>query len=165
MKYKMIFRLLLVIPIFCFLVGCDAFVRKFTRKSKKETVVEEEMVLAPVEYKPAPTTGEAPYRQYLLYWKSWQDELIETLLANTSHKRQLDSAEEAINNLIELNKLLQDSCRPRMEGYIQRMKDIRDAIEKDIYGSNAASLRNSAERLRRDILRDFSYEKVKNDLR
>jgi hypothetical protein len=164
MRYKTVVRLLLIIPVFCFLVGCDSFVRKFTRKSKKESLPEEEMVLVPVEYKSAPTTGEAPYRQYLLFWKSWQDELIESLLVNASHKRQMDSAEEAIKNLTELKKLLKENCRAKLEGYIQRMTDIKDSIEKDVYGNSTASLRMSAERLKRNILRDFSYNKIKNDL-
>ena len=33
------------------LIGCAAFVRKFTRKRKKEDLPQEEMVLAPEEWK------------------------------------------------------------------------------------------------------------------
>lgn len=164
MKVKNLVCLCLAICVLCFSVGCDSFVRKFTRKSKKETVPQEEMVLAPMEYKAAPTTGEEAYRKYLLYWKSWQDELSESLLANASHKRQVDSASEAINNLEELKKLLKESSRPKLEIYIQRLNAIKGSIESDTYGSNAASLRSDAERVKRDILRDFSYQKVKNDL-
>ena len=35
----------------CGLVGCEAFVRKFTRKPKKEDLPRTEMVLTPEEYK------------------------------------------------------------------------------------------------------------------
>jgi len=161
-------RFFLKLFVFCFLVftfiGCDAFVRKFTRKPKTENAPQEEMVLAPIEYKPAPTTGEEVYRQYLLYWKSWQDELVESLLANASHKKQLGSASEAIKNLEALKKLLKENSQAKLEVYIQRLNGIRGSIENDLYGNNAASLRMNAERLKRDILRDFSYAKVKNDL-
>ena len=54
------------------LVGCDAFVRKFTRKPKKERITKEEMVLVPEEYK-STMTQEQMYRQYFLFWQSWQD--------------------------------------------------------------------------------------------
>ncbi len=164
MKGKNLVCLCLAICVLCFLVGCDSFVRKFTRKSKKEATPQEEMVLVPIEYKGTPATGEEIYRKYLLYWKSWQDELIESLLANASHKKQVDSAYEAINNLEELKKLLKENSRPKLEVYIQRLNAIKSSIESDTYGGSAASLRSDAERVKRDILRDFSYQKAKNEL-
>lgn len=144
--------------------GCDAFVRKFTRKPKKENLPQVEMVLAPEEYKAPVVTSEEVYRKYLLYWKSWQDELVSSLLANTNHKKQLDCASEAVNNLAELKSLLKENGRLRLEAYIRRSYDLKSSIEQDVYGFNANILRSSAERLRRDILRDFSYSKVKEDL-
>ncbi|MFA5150687.1 MAG: hypothetical protein WC433_07270, partial [Candidatus Omnitrophota bacterium] len=57
------------------LCGCEAFVRKFTRKSKKDKVPVE-MVLAPEEWKGPQMTKEEQYRQYFVFWQSWQDELI-----------------------------------------------------------------------------------------
>jgi hypothetical protein len=164
MKVKNLVCLCLAICVFCSLVGCDSFVRKFTRKSKKENTPQEEMVLVPIEYKAAPTTSEEVYRKYLLYWKSWQDELIESLLANANHKKQVDSASEAIKNLEELKKLLKEGSRPKLEAYIQHLNAIKSSIESDTYGSRAASLRSDAERVKRDILRDFSYQKAKNNL-
>ena len=32
-------------------IGCDAFIRKFTRKPKKENLPKEELLIAPEEYK------------------------------------------------------------------------------------------------------------------
>ena len=138
--------------------------RKFTRKPKKENLPQEEMVLAPEEYQPAPTTGEAVYRQYLLYWKSWQDELIEALLSNSNHKKQVDCAVEVIKNLEELKKLLKDPSRKKMDDYINCANSLLADIQNDPYGSKAVSQRSSAERIRRGVLRDFSYKKIKADL-
>lgn len=59
------------------MIGCEAFVRKFTRKAKKEQ--REEMVLVPQEYQKPKLTKEQEYRHYFLYWQSWQDELIGSL--------------------------------------------------------------------------------------
>jgi hypothetical protein len=164
MKVRNVCCAYLLIFALCFLTGCDAFVRKFTKKSKKTEAPQEEMVLEPQEYKPAPTTGEEVYRQYLLYWRSWQDELIESLLVNANHKKQVGCAIEALKNLEDLKKTLNAQAAKKMEAYIERLKDILSAIEKDAYGSNAAAQRAAAERLRRDILRDFSYAKIKADL-
>ncbi|MBM3255730.1 MAG: hypothetical protein FJZ08_05460, partial [Candidatus Omnitrophica bacterium] len=68
-------QIALAVTIYLLLVsflGCEAFVRKFTRKSKKEDLHREEMVLAPQEYQKPKLSKEEEYRQYLLYWKSWQ---------------------------------------------------------------------------------------------
>lgn len=164
MKFQRLPFIVWVLSLVILTSGCDAFVRKFTRKPKKENQPQEQMVLAPEEYKPAPTTGEEVYRQYLLYWRSWQDELIEALLSNSNHKKQVDCAIEAIKNLEELKKLLKGPSHKKMENYIDRANNLLAEIQNDPYGSKAASQRSSAERIRRDILRDFSYKKIKADL-
>lgn len=146
------------------LLGCEAFVRKFTRKPKKEDLSHEELVLEPQEYKRVTLPREELYRQYFLYWRSWHDELINVLSLGASHKKQLDCANEAVKNLDSLKALLNEVLQKKLDIYINRLKDISAAIKKDIYGSNVAPIRLSAERLKRDILRDFSYEKIKEQL-
>jgi len=53
------------------LVGCDAFVRKFTRKPKTQEFPEEEMVLAPEEYEPIALSAAERYQQDFFFWKAW----------------------------------------------------------------------------------------------
>ena len=146
------------------LIGCDAFVRKFTRKPKKEKVEEEVMVLAPEEYKGPQMTQEEIYRQYFLFWKSWQDELIISLSEGGNRKKQIDCTEEAIKNLQNLRELLQETKKKTLDVYINQLESLRDSIRSDLYGSNVAMNRQNAERIRRNTLRDFSYQKIKNDL-
>jgi len=146
------------------LIGCDAFVRKFTRKSKKEELPQEEMVLSPEEYKGPNMTKEELYRQYFLYWKSWQDELIAALSYNGNYKKQLGSADEAINNLENLRSLLNLKMQKKLDAYINQLKDLRDSIKKDPYGNNVANNRLTSERIKMDILHDFSYRAVKDYL-
>ena len=89
--YRLPFKIILLATCYLLLatlIGCEAFVRKFTRKSKNP--VEEVMVLAPEEYKGPQQTKEELYRQYFLFWKSWQDELIESLLQNKSNKKKVN---------------------------------------------------------------------------
>jgi len=160
---KHIAKIFLLVTSYSLLVtilGCDAFVRKFTRKSKKHDMPQEEMVLAPEEYKPT-LSKEGLYRQYFLFWKSWQDELIKALLENTSHKKQVDCAQQAVKNLLALKDILEGQQKKKIEGYISASAELKEAIAQDVYGNNAVLNRQQASRLKRNILRDFSYPKIK----
>ncbi|MDD4980389.1 MAG: hypothetical protein PHC54_03815 [Candidatus Omnitrophica bacterium] len=146
------------------LLGCDAFVRKFTRKSKRDKPAPE-MVLMPEEYKPPPMTKEEVYRKYFIFWKSWQDELINSfIVSSVNHKKQISCANEAIKNLELLRAALQEKKQKEFDVYINRMKALKESIAEDLYGNNMPQNRLSAERIRRGIMRDFSYSKVKNYL-
>ncbi len=163
--------------LFCFiisnLIGCDAFVRKFTRKSKKERISREEMVLVPEEYKPT-MTKEQMYRQYFLFWQSWQEELITSLtpmqsstspLQSSNNKKQVSCAQEAIKNLGSLRAMLNDGQQKKMDSYVDELKDLRDQIAGDFYGTNVSAYARRAERIKRGVMRDFSYNKVKKEMR
>ncbi|MFH0912700.1 MAG: hypothetical protein V1884_00225 [Candidatus Omnitrophota bacterium] len=145
------------------LIGCDAFVRKFTRKSKREPK-KEEMVLAPEEYKPPVMTREEVYRKHFLFWKSWHDELINTLAAGLSYKKQIDCMNETLKNLELLRATLEEIKQKQLDVYINQLNDLKDSITRDLYGSDASRHRLNAERIKRGILRDFSYPKIKNHL-
>ena len=146
------------------LVGCEAFVRKFTRKPKREELPREEMVLAPEEYKAPQIPKEQLYRQYLLFWKSWQDELIASLSKGTSHKKQIDCANEAMKNLLNLRALLNADKQKKLDLYLGQLNELKDLITQDLYGNSLARNRQDAERIRRNILRDFPYKKIKDNL-
>lgn len=147
------------------LIGCDAFVRKFTRKPKKDNLVQQEVVLYPQEYKSG-LTKEQEYRQYFLYWKSWQDELIESLSNTTTpnYKRQVACVEQALKNLLQLRLLLAESVQQKLDKYIKQMNELKASIIDDPYGSQIWVNRSAAERLRSDIFNNFSYNNIKDDL-
>jgi hypothetical protein len=146
------------------LVGCDALVRKFTRKPKKEKLEKEEMVLAPEAYKGPDMTKEELYRQSFLFWKSWQDELINYLSPGANHKKQIDCAEQTIKNLVSLKTLLNESSQKKLDAYIGQLTELKDLITKDVHGNNIVNNRQKAERIKRNILRDFSYNKISKDI-
>jgi hypothetical protein len=148
-----------------FLSGCDAFVRKFTRKPKKENLPREEMVLVPQVYK-STMTKDQMYQQYFLFWKSWQDELIESLSRSGSgnHKKQLSCIKEAIKNLVQLRLLLNLDMQKKLDLYLNQLNDLQKTIEQDVYGQDSARNRLTAERIKMRILRDFSYRKIKGSL-
>ncbi len=146
------------------LFGCQAFVRKFTRKPKNEDLSKEEMVLAPQEYNGPEISKEELYRQYFLYWKSWQDELIYSLNPGGNHKKQIDCVNEAIKNISRMKQLLALQKYEQAAAYESKLESLRASIGRDVYSNNTFDNRSKAEQLRRNILRDLSFNKVKNSL-
>lgn len=151
--------------VFCLLVstaGCEAFARKFVRKPKKELLPQEEMVLVPVEYKAPAVDKEALYREYFLYWKSWHDELINSLFSGSNRRKQLECVIETIKNLEQMKMLLKEEKQRQLSVYIVRMNGLKGSIEKDAYGILIESHRKTAERIQREIIKKFSYSKIKS---
>lgn len=146
------------------LVGCEAFVRKFTRKSKKEKAPEE-MVLAPEEWKGPQMTKEQMYRQYYTFWKSWQDELINVLSQSAPLKKKNDCAEQVVKNLLGMRGMLNETEQKQLDVYLKQMTDLKSTIKSDIYGTSNNSNRQQAERVRRNILQRYSYSDIKDDLK
>lgn len=162
-KNKIIF-LLIGCWLLTALLGCEAFVRKFTRKPKSEDMNKEAMVLAPEEYTGPEMTREELYRQYFLYWRSWQDELIASLQPGANHKKQISCIGEAVKNLEKMKGLLDTRKSKQAEAYLVQMQALEGLIRQDIYSNNSANNRAKAEQLKRNILRDLSYSEVKDNL-
>ncbi len=146
------------------LVGCEAFVRKFSRKSKKDQNKTVEMVLAPQEYKAPQVSKEELYRRYFMFWQSWHDELINALSFGSSVKKQLDCLNEAIKNLMNMRDILNDKKRAELDSYLTQMGDLKNSLERDIYGNDAGRHLSVAENIRRSIWHEFLYSKVKDSL-
>ncbi|MDD5654581.1 MAG: hypothetical protein WC486_03790 [Candidatus Omnitrophota bacterium] len=171
MKKRAFRRAVELITVFCFtaslaagLTGCEALTRKFTRKSKDKEK-ESEPVLIPQEYPSLFKNTTEAYRQYLFYWKSWQDELLNSISNHSSSKKKVSCVDEGIKNLAFMKNLLREEKQKGLEGYIKQMADLRDDLRKDRYGSNGTLERMKAESLKRNILRDYSYEQVKGFLK
>jgi hypothetical protein len=148
------------------IVGCEAFVRKFTRKPKKDKIVKEELVLLPQEYAAPQMTNEELFQQYFLFWRSWQDELIESLSSwhSMNHKKQVSCAKEAMENLRQVAALLQGEPRGKIEVFVDRSTQLYADVLRDVYGSRAARNRQTAERIKRSIMKDFPFQRIKDNL-
>jgi len=164
MRIKRILSVLL----FCFLLldllGCEAFTRKFTRKSKKSDAAVE-MVLVPEEYKGPQMTKEELYRQYYLYWSSWQDELINAFIQKSSLKKKADCAQEALKNLVNLKMMLVADAQKNLDLEITKLSDLLDDIKSDAYGVNDSRNLQMLERIKASIHRGFIYPKIRNYLK
>lgn len=146
----------------CGLTGCDAFVRKFTRPKQKKGMPQSEMVLVPQEYKNI--DKEEVYRRYFTFWESWMDELINGLELYPNYKKQVDSTERALKNLVYLKTLLNDNAQKKIDVYIGKMMDLKDAVAADLYNNFNRDNCTKAERLKMDISRDFSYNAIKDSI-
>jgi len=144
--------------------GCDAFVRKFTRKSKKDKIAPEELVLVPEEYKGPQMTKEQLYRRYFLFWQSWQDELISSLSPGGNRKKQFSCSDEALKNMGQMRAMLDDNAKKKLDRYISQTEKLKKDISADIYARAIDINRQRAEGIKRNMLRDFSYDKIKNSL-
>lgn len=145
----------------CMASGCESLVKKFARKSKgPEKPVE--MVLEPQDYG-GRLPSEELYDQYFLYWKSWQDEFSDSL-SGTSHKRQLDTASEALKNLGEMRKLLVEETAKKLDVYIAQMEALKKDVGSDIYQARSSAYADRAQKLRRQIMSDFVKSRIKDQL-
>jgi hypothetical protein len=145
------------------LCGCEAFVRKFTRKSKKDKGPVE-MVLEPEEWKGPKMTKEERYRQYFVFWQSWQDELINALTQNAPQKKKLDCVQQAFKNLVGMRSLLNESKQKQLDVYLKQTAELREDIKSDIYGTANNFYRQNSEKLKMNISRYFTYSDVRNDI-
>jgi uncharacterized protein YeeX (DUF496 family) len=164
MRIKKILSVLLFSSLLLDLLGCEAFTRKFTRKSKKSDAAIE-MVLVPQEYLGPNLTKEEIYRQYYTYWSSWQDELINALIQNASLKKKVDCAQQALKNLVNMKMMLVEDAQKNFDLEIAKLNDLLAYIQKDIYGANNSRNLRAAEQIKSNIHQGFIYPKIRNYLK
>ena len=164
MKPKKFLLLLVVSFLLLNLIGCEAFTRKFTRKSKKSDAPVE-MVLTPEEYKGPNMTKEEIYRQSYLYWGSWQDELINALSQKSSLKKKIDCAQEALKHLVNMKMMLVTEAQKNFDLEIARFNDLLANLKSDVYGANDSRNLQAAERIKSRVHKNFIYPKIRNYLK
>lgn len=160
-------KIVLLFTVCCLLftsMGCDAFVRKFTRKPKKDKEKKEELVLVPVEYNTQKASKEDLYQQYYLFWVGWQEQFIDSLIYDTNRKKSIACASEAVSNLEQMWKLLKNEKQEELAVYIKQSKDLVTAMENDPYRSKVDYYLDRASRLKTQIQKKFSFKKIKDNL-
>jgi hypothetical protein len=167
MRFSRVRKMLLfccALALFFQLAGCESLGRKFVRKPNPENMKKEEVVFAPQEYKDEGVTNVDLYRQYFLYWKSWQDELIDSLEPNGNRKRQVDALNEGLKNLDSIKVLIKPEAAARLEVHIKDLRELREEIINDDYSNRVVDNRRRAERIKRNILDDFSFGRIKDSI-
>lgn len=141
------------------LTGCATLKKKFVRppkKGKKTTPV-----LVTQDYKGI-YSNEVLYNNHFTYWKGWTEELMESLLSGLSNKRQVQSANLAIDDLKRMQGLLNSPKKEALSPYI---KVYEDMVKKLTMGQpnrvDAVRMANELGKERRIIIREFETRKVK----
>lgn len=150
----------IVIILILELSGCATLKKKFVRPPKitKKTTP----VLMTQDYKGI-YTNEVLYNNHFTYWKGWTDELMESLSSALSNKRQVQSANLAIEDMRRMQDLLNS---PKKEELSPHIKVYEDILKKLKLGQpsrmDAIRMRNDLEKERRVIIREFETRKVKD---
>jgi hypothetical protein len=144
------------------LCGCESLVKKFARKPK-EPQTPREVLISPEDYGNQKPAAKELYDRYYLYWKSWQDEFILSL-SGASRKRRTDTVAEALRNLAEMRKLLDEQSRQLLDVHIRELELLGGAAERDIYSMHRPDHTAEAEKIRRQIMNGFSLGRVKDHL-
>lgn len=146
------------------LTGCEAFVRKFTRKPKE--IHKEEPVIEPQAYPDIGATKDALYKDYFLFWETWAEELLSFLRVDSNFKKQKECAWQALDNLTKMQSLLNEDKAKQLEKYIVDFTKIKDDIYSGrlIY-ADLYSIRLKVDNIKSGVHRSFVFSKVKNDFK
>jgi len=146
------------------LAGCEAFGKKFIRKHKDgdEKV---EMVLEPKDYPDHPTPSPEVYRETFNFWKTWHEELLNSLRLGANKKKQKECVDYTIENLKRLKSLLAEDKAKLLLAEINELEQARKEIESPFLNeTDMVVLKNNLDRQKMRIDREFVYSKVKNYL-
>jgi len=151
----------IVIVILCLSVaGCASMQRKFTRKKHKEEKVMP--IVTTYEY-PIEERVDELYKKRFLFWKSWQGELIYRM--EDTYKKRAECYNELMQNLLEMQKYLNDEKCKELEGFVAEIKLLDPDVKKiDLTKSEQYKITQVLEKTRRLIEKRFSYTHVKGFL-
>ena len=125
------------------------------------------MIIVPRDYSAHPYPSDVMYKQYFIYWKSWNQELITSLNDYSSYKKILDCTEQAIINLKKMATYLNEVKSKELEVYIKKTEDLKAQVvaSKAMPPSRMAMLRYDAERILSSVNRLFDLKKMKDNLK
>jgi hypothetical protein len=143
------------------LTGCESLQKKFTRK-KKTKDNQEVMVITPRDYSAHPFPNDVLYKQYFVYWKSWNQELVTSLNDFDSHKKIVGCLEQSLLNLNKMRSYLVPEKAAALDVYVTKTQALKSAVEKtsSMVPSQANGYRYTAERILSSVNREFDAKKM-----
>jgi hypothetical protein len=150
-----------VIIVLCIsIAGCAGVQRKFARKKKEEPKTLP--IITTYDYAKERRVDEL-YKKRFLFWKSWQGELIYRM--DDTYKKRTECYNELVQNLLEMQKYLNDEKYKELGAFITEIKSVDQAIKKiDLTNSEKYRITQVLEKTKRLIDKRFSYTHVKNSL-
>lgn len=148
------------------LTGCETIKRKFTRK-RKQVENKENVVIVPRDYNEHPFPPDVLYKQHFAYWKSWNQDLIESLTDRYSYKRIISSANQSIANLKKMSSYLMDEKAKGLDVYIEKFEKIEKEMKefREIPEARMRVFRYKIGRIYSCVNRDYDITRVKNFLK
>ena len=142
--------------------GCATLPKKFIRKKPKPEHTPAVVYLEQGPYQKK-FSNEYYYKEHYTLWKTWQNETLDDLGNNSKRLRR--SSQEAYSHLEQMGKYLQPEKQTQLKPVLDEMGRFMDKFQANNYStSEEAAMRTDLERIKRSIMRDFYYEKVKSDL-
>lgn len=165
-KKQIFLRLFVIGCALCFLTGCETLKRKFTRQRKTKQT-QEEMIIVPRDYSAHPFPNDVLYKQYFVYWKSWNQELITALNDQAPYKKILDCADQALVNLRKMAAYLQEDKAKALGVFVRETEQLKVDIvaSESMPPARLVSLRYQAERILSSVNRQFDLRKMKDFLK
>lgn len=148
------------------LTGCETLRKKFTRKRKKAESTEA-IVIVPRDYSAHPFPNDVLYRQYFIYWKSWNQELVSSLTDMENYKKIKSCADQALVNLKKMQTYLREDKAQELELYVKKTSDLLLRIEqaKFLPPAQTRALRYDADRILSSVNKKFDFSSMKDHLK
>jgi len=154
------YRCIVVVMLCLSVAGCASMQRKFTRKKQKE---EKMMPIVTTYEYPIEERVDELYKKRFLFWKSWHGELIDRM--EDSYKKRAECYNELMQNLMEMQKYLNDEKCKELEGFVEEIRLLDTDVKKiDLTKSERYRIAQVLEKTRRLIDKRFSYSHVKDFL-
>ncbi|NQT75779.1 MAG: hypothetical protein HQ566_04580 [Candidatus Omnitrophica bacterium] len=155
--WTFIFILLLCVSF----TGCAGLQRKFARKKKKQED-KSPIVVSTYDYSKELRVDEL-YKKHLLFWQSWQTELLGRL--DATYKKRTSCYDYTVASLTEMKKYLASPKAEELEVFIKNIKSIDPVIKKKHLSRGEKNrIKNLLEKTKRQIDKSFSYSDVKDYL-
>jgi len=156
-KIKMLLTIVLVVLLAFEVTGCGPLKKKFTRKKKEAAPPPVYFELEKYSKEP----NAVLYRRHYIYWKTWQEELINKIAQG--YKKDMRCSLEIISNLRDMKRLLVEEKADELQAYIEQMQEIKETLdERYITIAIKKRAKHKLERMYRAIKREFSFKSVKD---
>lgn len=159
-------QILVLLAVICLLFsvsGCEAFRKKFVRKSKRQKEVK--VVIETYEYESMYSVEET-YKRYFLFWRAAHEEMINSLKSQDGNRKKLVfAAEKIIENLQQMRQLLMPQMQARLDTFISEQKDIARQLNRfKLQHAQLIRIKSMLEKQRRQIQKEFNYKHIQEYL-
>ncbi|MCX5715937.1 MAG: hypothetical protein NTV07_03580 [Candidatus Omnitrophica bacterium] len=160
---KKCFHSVLVLILCIGVSGCGAqWKKKFVRKRAPQEGPEQVFVYEPKDYRPEPNP--VLYKRSFVFWKSWQEELINRLGENRA--ADVRGFEEVLKNLDEMKGCLKDQKAAELEMYRKKLYDFYKTYKEDDLDKPAAMhMQQDLDRLMLKMDKLFRFSRVEKDIK